>query len=89
MVMHSPNNVNIIIKYNLHYAEHWHSLTYFNFKEKSNLEEDKDKLKSSLNKALVQNQHLAVELEAANSRSSDLKTHSHKLEASLEKVSRQ
>lgn len=54
--------------------------------EKSHLESDKDKLKTSLNKALVQNQHLMVDLETANNRAAELKNHANKMESSLEKV---
>ncbi|KAL4230969.1 hypothetical protein ACF0H5_011342 [Mactra antiquata] len=54
-------------------------------KEKGHLENDKDKLKSSLNKALIHNQQLQVDLETSNSRGTELKNHSNKLEASLEK----
>ncbi|XP_052796141.1 coiled-coil domain-containing protein 158-like isoform X1 [Mya arenaria] len=55
-------------------------------KEKGGLDSDKDKLKSSLNKALVQNQQLMVELETSNSRTSELKSQLGKLESSLEKL---
>ncbi|WAQ99718.1 CD158-like protein [Mya arenaria] len=55
-------------------------------KEKGGLDSDKDKLKSSLNKALVQNQQLMVELETSNSRTSELKSQLGKLESSLEKA---
>ena len=54
--------------------------------EKGGLEGDKDRLKSSLNKALVHNQALLVELETSNARTSDLKTQLASLETALEKV---
>ncbi|XP_045203592.2 trichohyalin-like isoform X4 [Mercenaria mercenaria] len=58
-------------------------------KEKGNLENDKDKLKTSLNKALVQNQQLQVDVETGNSRTIELKNHVNKLESSLEKLIRE
>ncbi|KAH3835185.1 hypothetical protein DPMN_108532 [Dreissena polymorpha] len=55
-------------------------------KEKGSVEGDKEKLKTSLNKALVQNQQLSVDLETSNARCLELKNHANKLEASLEKA---
>lgn len=57
-------------------------------KGKTSLENDKDRLKTSLNKTLIQNQQLASELEVANSRTHELRNHVNKLESSLEKLLR-
>lgn len=74
--------------YLLHYTNILEILTDSHFfkQEKGNLESDKDKLKTSLNKALVQNQQLHVDVETSNSRAAELKNHVCKLESSLEKV---
>ena len=62
------------------------SLIYYILQGKTSLENDKERLKTSLNKTLLQNQQLASELEVANSRTTELKNHVNKLESSLEKV---
>ncbi|KAL3878349.1 hypothetical protein ACJMK2_030711 [Sinanodonta woodiana] len=51
-----------------------------------NLETDKERLKTSLNKALLQNQELSADLEVAKSRCDDLRAQIKKLETALEKV---